>query len=110
MPEVDPVAPLPEPAQRRDPEGLADPGLRVRDRRDQHGEAEGGRDVAAAVERLVVVLHLTEEQDGADERRDAEQLEQRHRAAQPLDRRPHEREQDPHQQQEGARVRAVVHA
>ena len=49
----------------------------MRDRRDQHGEAERGREVAALVQRRVEVVHLQEEEDGADERRDAEQLEQR---------------------------------
>ena len=52
---------------------------RVGDRRDQDGEAERGREVAALVERRVEVLHLQEEEDRADERRDAEQLEQRQR-------------------------------
>ena len=83
----------------------------MRDRRDQDGEAERGREVAALVERRVEVVHLQEEEDGADERRDAEQLEQRQGAPpEPLDPRPDEREQDPHQQQEGARVGAVVDA
>ena len=79
------------------------------DRCEQHNEAERGREVAAAVQRRVELLHLPEEQNRADERRDAEQLEQRHRLPQPLDPRPDEREQDAHQQQEGARVGAVVH-
>ena len=51
----------------------------------EHREAERGREVAAAVERRVEVLHLPEEEDRADERRDAEQLEQRQRAPHPLD-------------------------
>ena len=49
----------------------------MRDRRDQDGEAECGREVAALVQRRVEVVHLQEEEDGADERCDAEQLEQR---------------------------------
>ena len=49
VPEVDAVAPLADPAQRSDPERLADPESGMRDRRDQDGEAEGGREVAALV-------------------------------------------------------------
>ena len=111
MPEVDAVAPLADPAQRSDPERLTDPESGMRDRRDQNGEAERGCEVAALVQRRVEVLHLQEEEDGADERRDAEQLEHRQCAPpEPLDPRPDEREQDPHQQQEGARIGAVVDA
>ena len=109
MPEVDAVAPLADPAQRRDPERLTDPESGMCNRRDQDGEAECGREVAALVQRRVEVVHLQEEEDGADERRDAEQLEHRQGPPpEPLDPRPDEGEQDPHQQQEGAGIGAVV--
>ena len=75
VPEIDPVAALADPAQRRDAERPADAGSRMGDSSDEHDEAERRRQVAASVEGRVEVLHVPEEKDRADERGDTKQLE-----------------------------------